>query len=358
MIFETRAKKKFKKKTDNQGNIYLDALWENVDMDELILPHSDHLNLTLHAFKKQANIFVRRLFWAGAFENFSLAEQKEASYGWMPKGYEIALKIPLQCGGNYHLSNFALMPKGYSDILYSLYFGQLAEEVVKQAPLGKKIHVSFPHIPDFVLPENFSNILFPEDRQQVFDFLQKQKSIHKTIAQKVEKTVRGKKVFFKLRKAPSLPFACTWRETQIHFPNLLDRRKITQKYAHAKETLLSQALQRGDFDFLPPKQKAYLVQKHKFPAGIKLTCHHILPRRLGGENTLENVVWMNEEDHKKLHTQALNLLTEAALNEADKDEKKAHFIVLPVPQSSLPEVNLKKEAVPIKRRMKIFKRCR
>ena len=134
-----------------------------------------------------------------------------------------------------------------------------------------------------------------------------------------------------LRQRMATPVPEGFRKVLIRAEQLssLERDRVKAEYAKTKKEIVLQALARGDFAHLSKRIQAQIAKMGHVPAEADLTCHHIIPRSLGGKNELSNVIFLSEAVHTALHKDYINPLM--VYFDSLTTEKRTIYFEVPVP---------------------------
>ena len=154
------GQKRCRKKKDRLGTVTIELLTmarpeseeECIPLDMARTPPDKHFDL-----KKEANRLVIRLAKKGMFPQFSKTEQKRAEIrGKLPKGWVVGFKIPPVAGGRYEPSNLWVTTQEVNELMYSLYWKQVAMELNSAILKGERaVQVVMPKTPQVFSLDDF-----------------------------------------------------------------------------------------------------------------------------------------------------------------------------------------------------------
>ena len=303
-------------------------------------------------FKKEANRLVKRLAKEGAFSSFSVSEQKNAELnGKLPKGFQVDFIIPPAVGGKYSFDNLYVVPKEVSLLMYQLYWRQVIPEF--KAFINKKephrFGVQFPKIPKLFFRRHFLNFIPNYEKQDIVKYLERKEKWRKNALNHVLVNSNKRTIVLRALKRKDVPSGMKYALLKISSLSSMERAKRRQEYLHVRPDLVRSSLKRGDFQHLPTKTQDIILRTGHVPDSADLTCHHVLPRALGGENGLDNICWLSKNDHMRLHRGYIDPLIEYL--DGLFDEKRSIFIEIPVPvNTKMPLFTLSKQGLVIKSR--------
>ncbi len=283
-------------------------------------------------FKKESNLLVRRLAKQGCFSSFSIREQKNAElHGKLPRGYQVDFIIPPSVGGSYTPDNMYVVPKEVSLLMYQLYWRQIVPElrafVNKNEP--HRIGVQMPVVPSFFSREDFLNFVPNYEKQEIERYLERKEKWRQNALRYIVARGGKRTLVLQLQCRKKAPAGMRYALVKTEPVSALERAKVRQEYLHQRQLMVRASSARGDFKHLPQKVQETILRTGHVPENADLTCHHILPRSLGGINSLENICWLGKNDHIRLHRTYIDPLIEYL--DGTFDEKRATFIEIPVP---------------------------
>ena len=325
--------KRYRKRKDSFKNVILELTVRYGSTDRQVC----FLRLTQDSkskfnFKKEANLFVRRLAREGKLAHFSLRDQKNAElHGKLPQGYLVDFIIPPSVGGSYSADNLYVVPRDISKLMYDLYWHQVAVEF--NAFTNKdKIHnlgVELPRISSVFLQKDFFNFIPGYEKQEIEKYLNRKKQWREAALKHVMVKQNKRDVVLQFSKKKKPPEGMKYGLVKAHIPSMMERIAVRQEYLHNRREIIQGALKRGDFDHLSDKIKEHIIRTEHMPESADLTCHHILPRSLGGTNSLDNMCWLSKNDHLRLHRHYIDPFIEYL--DGCFDEERNIFIEIPVP---------------------------
>ncbi|MBP5343487.1 MAG: HNH endonuclease [Alphaproteobacteria bacterium] len=356
MALPFSGKQRWRRKRDEHDNVILDLLVNESDSEKKIY-FLDITSLEKERnfdLKRQIKLLVRRLARQGAFQSFPIRDQKRAElYGQIPKGYEADFMIPPSLGGSYDIENICIVSKYISQLMYELYWKPLSLEVKRfihkrDAKKTRKIGIKMPDFPRVFSQRAFLNFVLPQEREPLEKYLASKRAWRLDALKRVQ--VRGKKDYFVLRLSckQRLPAGMKYVLVKARSVSLLEASKIKQAYLRQKEERVLACLERGDFNHLPKKIRESIKKTGCIPSDIDLTCHHIIPRALGGDNSIENMSWLDKEAHERIHKTYINPLVEYCDFLCEDGKKRDIYVEIPVPENAeIPQFSINK-------RFKIF----
>ena len=330
-------KQRCRKRRDKGGNVILDLVVREVIGEKYIhfLDLANQTKADTFNLKRATNRLVHRLAKNGEFQNFPIRDQKRAElYGKVPRGYEVDFIIPPAIGGSYSIENLYLVPKDISQLMYALYWKPLFPELKRflYKKDGKKIGIMMPDIPRVFSQKAFLNFVLPKERDELEKYLIRKKAWRLEALKRV--VVKNKKHYLILsllhRQRP--PQNMKYALVEGKRISLLESSKTKQAYLREREQRVRACLKRGDFDGLPVEIREIIETTGRIPSSVDLTCHHVVPRSLGGGNDIRNMCWLDKAFHEKLHQTYINPLVEYC--DFLSEEKRKIFIEIPVPQDT------------------------
>ena len=336
------SKQPWRRIRDEHDNVILDMLVNDtgaerktyfLDLDNLGKDRKFDL-------KRQTRLLVRRLARKGDFQSFPIGDQKRAElYGQIPKGYEADFFIPLTVGGSYSIENLCIISKDISQLMHELYWKPLSLEIKRflhrrNPKKNTKIGIRMPDFARVFSQRSFLNFVLPKDREVLEKYLARKKAWRLSALKRV--IVREKKDYFVLRllHRQRLPKGMVYALVKARRISLLESAKVKQVYLREKEQLVLACLERGDFNALPKKVRETIKKTGHIPGDMDLTGHHIIPRALGGENSVENMCWLDRDSHDKLHQIFINPLVEYCDFLSEDKKQREIYVEIPVPEDA------------------------
>lgn len=317
-------------------------------------------------FKKEANRLVRRLAAQGVFHSFSIREQKNAELnGKLPRDYHVDFIIPPAVGGSYSFDNLYVVPKEVSSLMYQMYWKQVIPEAKSFVGRGEthRFGVQFPDIPKFFSRKDFLDFIPSYEKQDLIKYFMRKEKWRKDALRYVVAKKSKRTLILSLQKRKKAPAGMKYALLKTTALSSLERAKVKQEYLHQRASLVRASFERGDFIHLSDKMKATILHTGHVPTGADLTCHHILPRSLGGENVLENICWLGKNDHLRLHRTYIDPLIEYM--DGVFDEPRTVFVEIPVPvDTKMPLFTISRQGLVVEDKpkssilRKVFKRAK
>ena len=332
------GRKRYHKTTNRFKDIifYLEGKKDDVPCEEVLLSLVSQEEIPpRRVLQKKTKNFIKQMAESGAFEEFNQRVRFRASKkGKLPRGYDIFYLIPPSIGGSYDISNMIVTMPEISHLMYEYYWKQLIPFVHKNAlqPNGHKMGVAFRKIPKVFTPDDFFDFVLPDERSSFEALLTARLHWRERVQTLALMQEEKKYIFLKLRQALPPPPGMKNEIVRVCPISEVERAAVRSEYQQKRPELVLESLKRGDFDHLSENLKARIISdKGYIPTEANLSCHHIIPRALGGLNKLDNIVWLSTEDHMVLHEKYLNPLYFCIEQMADSD--KDVFVQMPIPES-------------------------
>lgn len=345
--------KHYRKRRDEYKNTVLEFLVREPSPEK----NTYLLDLETHPddkfdFKKEANRLVKRSAAQGLFSSFSIRDRKNAEiHGKLPQGYQVDFIIPPAVGGAYSIDNLYIVPKEVSLLMYRLYWRQVIPELRAFLNRGEVHHIyaQLPPIPTFFSRQDFLNFVPNYEKQEIKQYLDRKEKWRINSLQHVSVTKNRKIIVLQLQRRKKAPEGMKFVLMKTKAPSMVERAKTRQEYLRQRQDIVRASFVRGDFDHLPSKTKEKILKTGHVPEYADLTCHHVLPRSLGGKNNLDNMCWVSKNDHIRLHRAYIDPLIEYI--DGLFDEKREVWVEIPVPESSkMPVFVLSKQGVIVQKK--------
>lgn len=316
-----------KAEKDNPDKIiYLTDVNKGIAQNDFKLPTKD-------VFKKQANLFVRRLAHRGFFKGvFSKKDEIIAlKKGHLPKGYVVDYFIPKKFQGKTDTSNMYVCSKEVSELMKDVFWPNVQEELDSFLEKGKfahKIGLIIPNIPPFISDKGF--VAFTKD--DIFrEYIEKKQDVRKKLSNQVSSYVYKNGIVLKLiKKAPDMPHI-SMKLIKINPAAIPFRDEVKSAYNKNRPEFFENCKQRGDI-------QRFCGTEDNF------NCHHVIPLACGGQNTIDNLVILPKDLHDILHQNYINAIQ--AKVDFLQDENKDIYIEIPVPDvCHIPEYKITKKNI-------------
>ena len=289
-----------------------------------------------HDLKKMEGRFVKKLAASGAFKGFNQkAYFRALRKGIVPKGYVVSYFVPPSMGGSYSEANMIVTRPEIVRLMDLYYWKQMAPFVNKarHQSNGHKLGVAFRMIPKVLTPEAFLDFVLPNERDEFVARLNHVLHWREKVQEKACMEEGSDFVYFRLKRNLQPPQGMKRAIVRVEPASMVERSAVRAEYHTKRPEMVLACLERGDFDRLSPEIREQIVHNQGYvPSETKLTCHHIVPRALGGVNTLDNIIWLSVEDHTNLHEKYLNPLYFCI--EQMQDMHKAIYVQMPIPENS------------------------
>ena len=303
------SEKRYKKSKDSNKNIVL-TLRTN---EEKQSKESHFLNLRGmpdKPSKRRDRYFVKQVAQSGALMGILLpGELKRASEeGVLPPPYMVDYKIPLDIGGTSNISNMYIVDQNVADLMDFLYWRQIRLEVnalkehQQQQKNPSKIAVSFAKLPQVFTQDEFLSYILAHERKGLQKYLMEKKLQETDTVEKVSiENFPNGDVLWRLKSPEPVPEGTQMTIVKVRPRLWVERSRWRSEYMALRPEFIKISLRRGDFDDLSDDIRKKIMQTGHVPSFARRTCHHILPLVLGGENRLNNLCWLDEKIHSRLH---------------------------------------------------------
>jgi len=291
-------------------------------------------------FKRQARHFVRDLAAKGAFNGeFSPEELALATKsGKLPDSYVVDYKIPLELGGLNCPDNMYVVDCQVLDLMAVLYWHQIrilanAFKHTNKTNGSARMGILCSPIPSFFDQKAFLNFILPDDLIAVKSCLQATQKRKKKAESEVVASEHSNGVVLNMENPPALPPHMEMALVQVQPIPQEERDRIALEYEDRRNDIVIASLKRGDFKKLSRQELRQIEQIGRVPA--HLSCHHILPRELGGSNEMQNICWLPTKAHEMLHQKFLTPLTNHLYKIIEQQGlEKSVFLEMPVPEGA------------------------
>ncbi len=317
---------------------------------EIPLDAQNNLSQKKFDFKKEANLFVRRMATTNALAR--VLSKKELlvarKHGRLPDKLIVDFKVPPTLGGSLDAGNFYITTPDVNEMMYALYWRHILQETQTQQEQGKQVMLHMPCLSNVFGHLELIKLLPAEEHRSIKEYLASKVRFREKALENVVVHANKYQIVLQLKHPKELPLGM--KRAFIKTENLdnFERAQLRAEYVTSRRELARQSLERGDFDHLPPKIKECILEKGHIPAEADLTCHHIIPRSVGGKNELDNVVWLSVKDHVDVHQKHINPLV--VYYDSLIGEKRPVYMEIPVPTDTLlPTYETNKHRVMVKK---------
>lgn len=294
--------------------------------------------------------FMRQLAKNGTLTNagFSSNEVEQAFInGRIPTGFVVQQIVPAGCGARPTPNNLCLMENGLSSYftrhLWKYFHQDLKAEKEgcekKGRPL-EKISIAL---------SEFKPIMYVNDWQKVLSkpLLKQAKILEEEIKiQKLKKmpmTVLSTKEGVLLAHPAFMPsninsifknsLDMTPAIINVRLTSPFEQQKIQSEYTQVRRNIIKAFAHHTKLPEIRPDRQVEIAQTGWLPNGYSYTCHHIVPRALGGSNKMENICWLSASEHTKMHIIVNRYLYELKTHYNHLASRGKAYLLMPVPAS-------------------------
>ena len=332
------SQKRYRCKKDKFKNTILEFLVheKNQEKETRFLSLKEEKPDPTFDFKKQANKLVKRLAREGAFNgSFKTREIRNAEInGRLPRDYQVDFIIPPTVGGTYTPDNMYVTSKEVATLMYDLYWRQILMEM-KRFQYKKDLHkfgVIMPKVPSFFSGLDFLDFVLPLEKQVIAEYLSRKAQWRRDAARMICKTDKTQYLILELSKKIRAPEGMKMAFVRVRSVPVDERALVRQEYLRTRPDIVKASLARGDFNDQPEHIQQTLMATGHVPEETGLTCHHILPRALGGKNNMDNIFWVNKNIHLNLHRVYIDPLVDYL--DGLIGEKRPIYFEMPVPENT------------------------
>lgn len=339
------SRKRYRKVTDRFKNtiFVLEGRKDSTPVTQVLLDTKPQSPRSKHFLKRKEKNFIKRAAAQGAFRGFNKKTYFRAlKKGKLPKGYVVSYMVPPRIGGSYDESNMIITMPEIAHFLDVFYWKQIAPFVNKERyyQQGHKVGVAFRTMPKVLTPNAFLDFVLPDEKNDFATRLNYRLHWRGKVQEKAAMEEGYDFVYFRLKRKQQPPKGMKNAILRVQPISMLERDAVRAEYHAKRPEMVMACLERGDFDKLSEDVRAYIVRSKGYvPTETQLTCHHIIPRALGGENTLDNIMWLPVNNHMELHEKYINPLYFCI--EQMEDINKAVYVQMPIPENSTLQTYMK-----------------
>ena len=286
--------------------------------------------------KKQANKLVKKLAREGAFNGvFKTREIKNAEInGRLPRDYQVDFIIPPAVGGSYTAENMYVTSKEVATLMYDLYWRQILLEMRAFQYKGDehKFGIVKPVTPKFFSCLAFLDFILPHEKQKIAEYLARKAQWRREAVQHIARLDRPNMLVLSLGRKLKAPDGMKMAFVKVKGVPMDERAMVRQEYLKTRPDIVRQSLLRGDFDSLSNDIREVIAATGHIPEQTGLTCHHVLPRALGGKNDMDNIFWVDKNAHLSLHRIFIDPLVDYL--DGLIGENRSIYFQMPVPQDT------------------------
>lgn len=333
------SEKRYRKTTDGNKNVLLTfrTLEDGTAKEVHLLNFRETPD---RPSKRRDRFFVKQLAADGAFAGLLSPDdiEKATNEGVLPSPYVVDYKIPLDLGGSSDLRNMYVVDKDVAELMEVLYWHQIRTEVhafqarQEQQKSNHKIGVSFASIPRVFTQEAFLKYILQHERKGLQKYLAKKKLAEEGAPERVSfQSLSDGGLLLRLIAPDVPPKGMQLSIIGVSPREWNDRSRLREEYTQLRPQIAMASLQRGDFDAWPKDMRQKIIDSDGHIPGVaQVTCHHILPILLGGDNKMKNICWLNDEVHKLIHSKFIAPL-ESCLHRISTGAGRL-FFEMPVPE--------------------------
>ena len=330
--------RRYSKKRDKYKNSILEFLVRESSQEKKIIyinTEGSAIDPTFD-FKKQSNRLVKKLAREGAFNGcFKVREVKNAEInGRLPRDYQIDFIVPPAVGGSYSIDNMYVTTKEVATLMYDLYWRQVLLELkaFQCRSEGHKLGVSLPKIPRFFSGLEFLDFVLPEEKRTIAEYLARKAQWRREAVRMISRTEKSNALVLKLGRQIRPPEGMKMAFVKVRSVPMDERAVVRQEYLKTRPDIVRASLARGDFDHLSEEIRERIAATGHIPEETGLTCHHILPRALGGKNDMNNIFWIDKNAHLGLHRIYIDPLVDYL--DGLVGENRPIYFEMPVPKDT------------------------
>lgn len=292
--------------------------------------------------KRRDRFCVKQLAEKGYFKGILSPDdiQRALTEGVVPDPYVVDYKIPLDLGGSGTVGNMYVVDRYVAELMEHLYWKQIRMEIQAlqmrstQQKKRSRIGVSFARLPRVFTQEDFLNYIMQHERKELQKYLIKKKRETEPLPKKVVfQYFSNNELLLRLIVPEKVPQGMKMAIIKVSPRQWDDRSRLRGDYTHSRAQIALASLQRGDFDAWPEELRKKIISSGgHVPSVAHVTCHHILPLLLGGDNKVKNVCWLNDKVHENIHNKFIAPLESCLYGMEQKPSKL--FFEMPVPEGA------------------------
>ena len=330
--------KRYRKKKDKFKNTILEFLVREKNQEkEMIFLNVDGATPDPQFdVKRQSGKLVKKLAREGFFNGcFKTREVKNAEInGKLPKDYQVDFIIPPAVGGTYSPENLYVTSKEVATLMYDLYWRQILLELkaFQYKGDGHRFGIIMPKVPRFFSNLDFLDFVLPEEKRTIAEYLARKAQWRREAIRQISCEDKKDYLMLALGKVIRPPEGMKMAFVKVHAVPMDKRAQVRQEYLRTRPDIVRASLVRGDFESMSEDVKEMIAATGHIPESEGLTCHHIIPRSLGGENDMDNIFWLEKNAHLSLHRIYIDPLVDYL--DGLVGEKRPIFFQMPVPEST------------------------
>ena len=266
---------------------------------------------------------------------FKAREVKNAEInGRLPRDYQVDFIIPPAVGGAYSADNLYVTSKEVATLMYDLYWRQILLEMkaFQYKGDGHKIGVEIPAMPRFFSSLEFLDFVLPLEKQKIAEYLARKAQWRREAVRMISRTENSNSLVLELGKKIRAPEGMKMAFVLVRPVPMDERAQVRQEYLKIRPDIVRASLERGDFDHLSQEIRERIAATGHIPEETGLTCHHIVPRALGGKNDMNNICWIDKNAHLGLHRIYIDPLVDYL--DGLLGENRPIYFGMPVPENT------------------------
>ncbi len=182
-------------------------------------------------------------------------------------------------------------------------------------------------IPVFFDQKAFLDFVLPDEKSFLQSHLRETKPEKKDAEPAITRTDYENGIVLSLSYLPKEVDDILMALIKVTPVEIEERNRVYTEYLERRPDIVMASLKRGDFSRLGKEVLRDIERFKRAPAS--LSCHHVVPRELGGSNEMNNFSWLPKREHEILHQKILTPLTKYLFNM--EDEGKPVFLHMPIP---------------------------
>lgn len=268
--------------------------------------------------------------------------------GVVPTGYQVEQIVPMGCGARPTLNNICLMESGLQTYLTRHLWRLLHRDLVAEKAACEKKGRPYEQIS--IGLSGFRAVMRVTDWTRVLDkpllrrarLVEEQLKVQQLKAMPLAVVATANGVLLAhpafmsmnaqdgyLKNATGMvPAVVNVRLASAH-----EQQAIKAEYGQVRRDIIRAFAARGQLPEIRPDKQRVIAQTGWLPDRYPYTCHHIVPRALGGSNEAGNVCWLPAAEHADLHVIVNKYQHELKTRYADLATRGLAYLVLPIPAS-------------------------
>ena len=275
-------------------------------------------------------------------EDIMLAQNE----GHVPEGFTVEQIVPGGCGARPTPNNLCLMENGLSEYLMRHLWRYFHQDLQAEKTICEKKGKPLEQIT--ISLSGFQSVMRINDWKKTLDksLLRRSKEVEEEL--KIQKLKEMDLIILSTNNSVLLAHPVFLEKDNGFFSNSCglkpaiinvrltsssEQQKLKFEYTEKRRDIIRTIAGQGKLPEIRLNKQKDIASSGWLPKNYAYTCHHVVPRALGGNNDVENMCWLQASDHAHLHVIVNRYQHELKTNYKYLATRGDAYLLLPVPAS-------------------------